>query len=127
MPHTPGPWHVSRSSAYVRYTQSDGTHPNICDVGTWSATPEELVANARLIAAAPELLDSLQEMKALAEIKFGNLDPDANVLFEKAKVVIRKAKGYPPATANADSHAAHGAGLPTGTGSGSVPTERKLS
>lgn len=55
--HTPGPWHSTG-----RYVGSGHAKMNICECsdnsGCWSNAPEA-VANARLIAAAPELLEAL--------------------------------------------------------------------
>lgn len=49
--------------------------------------------NARLIVTAHYLLESLQVMRALVRIKYGNLYPDVNVEIEKADAAIRKALG----------------------------------
>ena len=55
--HTPGPWHVTRGSEYVRHVQSDGTAPNVCEMVNWPA--DEAKANARAIAALPDMVESL--------------------------------------------------------------------
>lgn len=63
--HTPGPWTVQR---YSNYNGFSIWAPNIgCVAERWcpsedTETPFE--ANARLIAAAPDLLNSLQELMA---------------------------------------------------------------
>lgn len=58
--HTPGPWHSTG-----RYVGSGHAKMNICECsdnsGCWSNAPEA-VANARLIAAAPELLEALNKL-----------------------------------------------------------------
>ena len=89
--HTPGPWSVSKGSAYY-----------VCCDGSWIASAmgirgPEGEANARLIAAAPELLAALEAF-------VDGFDPDkeydatdtAYVVFgEKAKLAraaIAKAK-----------------------------------
>lgn len=57
--HTPGPWHLSPTGKYVRYgTPPHG--PNIADTDVFGGPLAEGVANARLIAAAPDLLESLE-------------------------------------------------------------------
>jgi hypothetical protein len=71
--HTPGPWHVehySRGSCEVRITrpkESKGLGPvayALMDLaGAMTAERiSEMKANARLIAAAPDLLDALQKL-----------------------------------------------------------------
>jgi hypothetical protein len=58
--HTPGPWHIDAGvikAGDVRERVSIGI------VFDWSENaPEEAAANARLIAAAPELLDALRAL-----------------------------------------------------------------
>ena len=59
--HTPGPWEFEIiTSSYV--TAFDGTH--IADVhhGRTATAKAEGSANARLIAAAPDLLEALKEV-----------------------------------------------------------------
>jgi hypothetical protein len=52
MSHTPGPWQTKDVG------HGHCIHPNVAWVGQTSKQPrEETAANARLIAAAPELLD----------------------------------------------------------------------
>lgn len=43
--------------------------------------------------AGPALLPSLIDVLALARVKFGNLDPDANIVFERAEAAIIQAGG----------------------------------
>lgn len=54
--HTPGPWHVGPH--YKSDVESQ--HGRICDCGITRGPNGE--ANARLIAAAPDLLEALKEM-----------------------------------------------------------------
>lgn len=63
-PHTPGPWHVYDS----RFREVNGAIMDAAGNKVASAhgpTTEELEANARLIAAAPELLEALRRATAL--------------------------------------------------------------
>lgn len=65
--HTPGPWHIvnNNSAIHDRVTKFDKDGARIGDTPMGIATieiqctDERKVANARLIAAAPELLDAL--------------------------------------------------------------------
>ena len=85
--HTPGPWEAKNPEfGYV-----------VCELtGGWSvvaleADPNkyEPEADARLIAAAPELLEALEMMLDMSEMgEFGKALPE-----EKAQRAIAKAKG----------------------------------
>ena len=58
MRHTPGPWHVD--STHVRHAiNTNDVHIAMGNIGP-GLTEDEGIANANLIAAAPELLDALQ-------------------------------------------------------------------
>ena len=58
--HTPGPWHVTRGPAPREIRADHG--PFIASVYDVAVTCGERNANARLLAAAPELLDVLNEL-----------------------------------------------------------------
>lgn len=62
--HTPGPWHWVDRGHYYRLETLDGYEiaddgSSCGEYGGWMYSPDE--PNARLIAAAPELLEALQE------------------------------------------------------------------
>lgn len=64
MAHTPGPWaHINPDGFTVRHPQVYSDTGPVCNA-TWlgDGRIDELRANARLIAAAPELLDALMEL-----------------------------------------------------------------
>lgn len=85
--HTPGPWFIDTSLHVYGSSEPrplDGVpggtvidNPHVCTAKT--------CADARLIAAAPELLEMLQKA-----VKFGGLFPD---LAEEARAAIAKATG----------------------------------
>lgn len=56
--HTPGPWKVSDTIALQ--IESAVTKREICDWYVNERTEQEDLANARLIAAAPEMLEALK-------------------------------------------------------------------
>ena len=101
--HTPGPWAFSRSDNFgdARFyvAQQDGAPytPNYSDVATLIAetVSGERVsiqeANARLIAAAPELLEALRAVDVL----FGHLARDSTqrIWLDNARAAIAKAEG----------------------------------
>jgi hypothetical protein len=59
--HTPGPWRITEGhrDRIIRAIDSDGDDTVIAEVHWWAmAGAAESIANARLIAAAPELLEA---------------------------------------------------------------------
>jgi len=86
--HTPGPW------AYRCVGYGSHIEPSIGWVGYGSAHPkDEYIANARLIAAAPELL-KLCEAFRIAAIFEGLQETMAwRCLIDEAAEIIAKAKG----------------------------------
>jgi len=76
--HTPGPWiiqhEMDNEGIYIYEDESENEIcriPNTNEVEKWGnlmiEDPETRVANARLIAAAPELLNALQDIKCLLQ------------------------------------------------------------
>lgn len=68
--HTPGPWKISHDSAgnhTVSHT-SGGSMSIVADLKLWALCEEHgsIAANARLIAAAPELLESCEYIASIA-------------------------------------------------------------
>ena len=94
--HTPGPW-VLHPTALHPAVRSVGTGPRrICTVGTMNGNPVDK-ENARLIAAAPELLDALIALLGVAPSKapgagliVGAEEKHANAL-QAARAAIKKA------------------------------------
>lgn len=70
--HTPGPWRADELGGYTKIQSDSGD--NIADVGavvyntTGAEWSFERAANARLIAAAPDLLAALRKAERLADI-----------------------------------------------------------
>ncbi|ELY4027177.1 hypothetical protein QMS95_04390 [Cronobacter sakazakii] len=65
---TPGPWsaHDDEESMATSVVMND-FGDILCVVGTYMTSAEEDYANANLIAAAPDLLEALQEMTAIVK------------------------------------------------------------
>lgn len=66
--HTPGPWAVGsgeRSLRTIECTTPRGLKKAIAQVGGYGGDSRE--ANARLMAAAPELLSALQELRECSD------------------------------------------------------------
>ena len=89
--HTPGPWEVHPTTLHpaVRSVGTANAAPRrICTAGSMNGSPVD-EHNARLIAAAPELLEALQfVMTASGE--------QPSTAFEQARAAIAKATGETP-------------------------------
>ena len=95
--HTPGPWAFVAAddiSSEHRYISShwvsgpftdESQYRTICDIAKWD-TQERQIANAQLIAAAPDLLEALE-----AVLECGSTTDQW--WMDKAKAAINKAEG----------------------------------
>ncbi len=85
--HTAGPWRMTELDSGIFTINS----------GHWGVAEVERPADARLIAAAPELLQALEELIAEAknDIEYGDLNHHAleTAGFDMAKAAIQKATG----------------------------------
>jgi len=114
--HTPGPWRVCERDAcwaiQPETGKAPGNHnevvyvakPNPFDATAGSVTsqgrtPDECHANARLIAAAPELLEALDRLAFAALARDATMGDPCNLIAARdelcaaARVVIAKATG----------------------------------
>ena len=96
--HTPGPWNCNRSSASgYDIVCSENSPTDVCVISRRDKTTGEIDANARLIAAAPELLEALREFVSLmpsAEGLGGHAPIGAfQIVADLARAAIAKAEG----------------------------------
>ena len=100
--HTPGPWKIEKCeengpfldsfyiSANVKEWDGNESQRIVCrfptGTGQFSETGRENLANARLVAAAPEMLQALQCVVDL-------LGDQEGIFIEQCKAAISKAKG----------------------------------
>jgi hypothetical protein len=93
--HTPGPWGISTVPTSIGTCHKIGPFPSLGNNGQtyacvyadnvrerdygYTKVGDELLANARLIAAAPELLEALRELTTLdgIRIKYSTSRPDS--------------------------------------------------
>ena len=89
--HTPGTWvMVTDSTGSPQHIKSE-KYTTVCSFLTSvkrNCGVEELAGNARLIAAAPDLLDALKEIE-----KYMRADFDDMPMSSKARAAISKATG----------------------------------
>lgn len=99
--YTPGPWGVEQTATHnwIGPLRRDGKpDPVLCDTDREELTAKALResdANARLIAAAPELLRELQHLTRLLEIQEdeGTLTVPGLATLNGARAAIAKATG----------------------------------
>lgn len=92
--HTPGPWGVpDQGRGVVSKGSTTGGWEGLiatADCGDYARSRDEGLANARLIAAAPELLEACQRLLAhLEEVESMHKGSDDDEIF--ARMVIAKA------------------------------------
>jgi len=94
MSHTPGPWAYDADSHEIFSTDEAHSAGRLASVrgndsnGRFLAESERL-ANARLIAAAPDLLDAVEELL----IYLADWDDPDNETCQRARAAVAKAKG----------------------------------
>lgn len=93
MKHTKGNWQVKQSGEYknifvLGHIANPNGHTSICNTAVTSLSKEETEANAKLIAAAPDLLKSLQAFVEWANI---NDESASAYLKHEAMAAINKA------------------------------------
>ena len=92
--YTPGPWLLNEDDAIV-YVVAGDEEPAICttqNARIASLSFEKAVANARLIAAAPELLSVLKKTYSLIDsVAFISTEGDTIELMKEIRAVINKA------------------------------------
>ena len=94
--HTPGPWGIAvpeQTDAVQRLVTFEGREygqaiATVHGPG-WGATREGMQANARLIAAAPELLEALK----VCQVRIFMLEGSENNEYQTATDAIAKATG----------------------------------
>lgn len=79
--HTPGPWSQDK---YGNVISADKETIKVEGVSLSGRSTEETRANARLIAAAPELLAALEAMLEAVRQNIDGIPPTADQIFAKA-------------------------------------------
>jgi hypothetical protein len=86
--HTSGPWLIDGS---IIYSDSQDDNAGVCTV--WNDAPwKERIANAHIIAAAPDMLDALETAFDMLK-KEHLLNPESVDKMNKIMKAIDKAKG----------------------------------
>ena len=89
--HTPGPWTRRDAHSSSHYIDAPGKS-QLYFLGASTSIPQsEHCANATLIAAAPDLLDSLESV--MDSWQYGETPSIAAATYDHARSVIAKAKG----------------------------------
>lgn len=92
MEFTKGEWEVWKDNPRMVLTDKGGYRPNASMLSL--ASKEEMVANAKLIAAAPDLLEALDKMSQCFQYRIESgekLTPKEKQIWEQAEKAIEKA------------------------------------
>jgi hypothetical protein len=100
--HTPGPWSINGQSANgeitigheeMRVVIASAHNAVSCGDVIFGRHPREQWANARLIAASPDLLASLVEILPMASFLLRDTNPYREEVLERARAAITRATG----------------------------------
>lgn len=94
--HTPGPWAVRYDYVVQAPSFDDGRLVPVAQPYGVNSDGTDLFANARLIAAAPELLEALEDLKSelvLSDVDQGYIESHFRRCLNKAAAAIAKATG----------------------------------
>lgn len=97
--HTPGPWYYRPEEPSVESQLQTGYNVLIAECrGSSSVPPDQARANARLIAAAPELLAALESIAGghvddIGTNRLGRVRIDVEAMQSIARAAIAKATG----------------------------------
>lgn len=86
--HTPGPWHGETITGRHKVWADSGLNEDQAVIATVDTS-----ANARLIAAAPELLEALNGFEPVDVVNFAAWMERYQVAMNKARAAIAKATG----------------------------------
>lgn len=98
--HTPGPWRVTdcgvrAHGGYIAHTNSVMRYPDQEERYAFEVAQRD--ADKRLIAAAPDLLEALEDLESDIAGRFDMEDPSTNpgikFAIEAARAAIAKARG----------------------------------
>ena len=104
---TPGPWGDGNEAICVKIDRErpwastvfrrdhDGSEANALVAMTFAGSVDEAVANARLIAAAPSLLEALNSVRDWIRYELEPGAPDASVMLIAIEAALSKALGAP--------------------------------
>src|SRR5690606_804850 len=95
--HTPGPWAVRYDYVVQAPSFDDGRLAPVAQPYGVNSDGTDLFANARLIAAAPELLAALTEAEVfMAGFEGDELQDGIDAKLQQARAAIAKALGHHP-------------------------------
>lgn len=89
--HTPGPWWTKRegfSTVYVFARIGGGMVQEVAACGPTAAGPDQQGANARLLAAAPKMLNALRQY----DQAFTAFDPDSKESRHQMRLAVVAAR-----------------------------------
>ena len=91
--HTPGPWIIELQNQDAPLIREDQLGLHIAQLASISDDGHEELANACLIAAAPDLLAALELAKLTLGARDGPTARERDAAIKNANIAIAKAKG----------------------------------
>ncbi len=99
MAMTPGPWvfeELERTYDGDGYILTEGSRIEVCHHGggqSLGLPREEILANARAIVEVPAMVEALRVLLGFVDLKYGNLDEDANMAMGITRAILARIKG----------------------------------
>ena len=87
---TPGPWAIARTNSGTFIRKADGSPPGYLAEVRAVRSEKQCLADARLIASAPELLEALENIAAMTGYQDCDMCLEVN---NTARAAIAKARG----------------------------------
>lgn len=94
--HTPGPWSIVPAHQAVNswiVGAVDGDSVADCSPGSPFTTSDQATANAKLIAAAPDMLEALQRIERIIDVNLWHQHEKIEDAKQIAREAIAKATG----------------------------------
>jgi len=92
--HTPGPWYIDADEPEAKGIPITDGAGFIADVGTLGPSDDEDRANARAIAALPELIAALESLSGWSlDAHWYEITKDLASIIDDANAAIAKAQG----------------------------------
>jgi hypothetical protein len=90
---TPGPWTVEGTQIYAPWGAKRRVIAKTGQTYAWGDGYVMAEADARLMAAAPDLLEALEEAHGILQYNLGDVDPHVRSACDLMWIAIAKAKG----------------------------------
>ena len=91
--HTPGPWGNNKWNCHEHQISALGSTVALVSHSSAVISEESADANARLIAAAPDLLEALFRLLDCPDVQMDDTEPETDAAIQQANAAIAKVEG----------------------------------